>query len=870
MNTVSILHPGALWLLILLALLPLALSGSLAPMAPWQRRTSLGVRALLLACLVLALSGVRFPRESRRLAVAFLLDRSASVAPEAEQAGRAYLRAALAGRRAGDEATVLGFAKNVAVLKLDEVRSDAPLPLQPDRDATDIGKALAHAAAVFPEGCVKRLVLLSDGRDTAGRASEAVQALRTSGVELDTVPLRNPFRPEALVERLEIPAVLREGEPFDAVAVVQSNVEMGCSVRLFAGGFVAATQTVRLKPGGNPVLFRNLRPEKGRSVYLVEISPEQDTVAENNRARATATQRGQASVLIVDPAPDKMQPLAGALKAAHIDAQVRPPEGLPSTMEDLQAFDALILSDVSAVQPGGGVASLTGDRMRLYLQWVRDFGGGLVMLGGDKSFGLGGFAGTPLEKLLPVRMDHNDVAESPVVAVTIVLDSSGSMSAQVAGQTKMSLANQGAALALDVLQPKDLLGVMAVDTQVHQVAALTRHDDRGEVAARIRKVTAGGGGIYVYTSLLDAFAQLRDAAAKIKHVILFCDAADAEEKAAGERPEGSQVPGNALDLVSSMTGDRITTSVVGLGGPGDKDVPFLKQLASNGGGQFYLTDDALSLPQIFVAETMRVAQSSLLEEPFVVQQVHPAPVLEGIEWDKAPPLGGCNLTKLKDGADLLLANGRGHPLLAVWRYGAGQVAAFTSDAKSRWAGDWLPWPGYGKFWAQLTRSLIHSGDRSGLHVQAVPENGALRLRIDAIAPDGAFRNGLPLTVAALDTTGSGRSAAARQVAPGRYIADLPVPTAGIEWFSVKATPEEPGVLLGYAPPYPAEYLASDTNEPSLRRWAEMAGGRFSPDSRDVFARPRAPALRTLDLTAPFLILALLLLPLDIWLRRREG
>ena len=409
---------------------------------------------------------------------------------------------------------------------------------------------------------------------------------------------------------------------------------------------------------------------------------------------------------------------------------------------------------------------------------------------------------------------------------------------------------------------------MAVDTRVHQVATLARHENRGEVAGQIKKITAGGGGIYIYTSLLDAFSQLRDASAKIKHVILFCDAADAEEKAAGERSEGSQVPGNAMDLVASMAGARITTSVVGLGNAGDKDVPFLKQLASTGGGQFYLTDDALALPQIFVAETMRVAQSSLSEEPFVVQAVHRAPVLEGIDWEKAPPLGGCNLTKPKDGADVLLVTGRGDPVLASWRFGAGQVAAFTSDAKSRWAGDWLLWPGYGKFWAQVVRSLVRTGNASGLQVRTVSDAGTLRVEVDAVAPDGTFRNQLPLSVGVVEPGGATHLVEARQAAPGRYQAEVAVSGTGTTWLSVQSSAlKDGGELLGFTPPYPAEFLNNATDEASLRRWAETAGGWFDPKPEAVFERPKTGARRTTDLTGAFLIAALLLLPLDVWLRR---
>ena len=853
-----IVRPHFLWLLCLLPFMGLALRHSLAGLG--TPRLCLATRVAILTLLVLALAGVRIPWRSHEVAAIFAFDRSASVTAEAEQAGREFLTKALAHRGPGDEAVLLGFAKNV--IAIPDGSPTIPWPVQPERTSTDISKALAFASAVFPEGKTRRLVLLSDGNDTGGHAAAAAQALRASGVELFTVPLRNPFKPEVLVERLDLPPARREGEPFDASAIIRSNQETGCTARLFAAGFAAAEpQSLRLKPGVNTVTFRNLRPEKSVSTYVVEISPEQDTIRENNRAQAAVSRRGEPKVVVVDPAPEKLQPLLDALKAAHIQAEARPVP--PSTLDDLQGFDALLLSDFPAL-------SMTREQMQLYSQWVRDFGGGFAMLGGENSFGVGGYFRTPIETMLPVLTEHDDRSEAPTVAVVIVLDCSGSMNAQESGQSKISLASQGAALALDVLQPKDLLGVMAVDTRIHQIAPLARHEGKAEVSRQILRITAGGGGIYVYTSLLEAFSQLREANAKIKHVILFSDAADAEEQAAGERPDGSHVPGNAVELVAQMARARISTSIVALGNAGDKDVNFLKQLASGGGGRFYLTSDALTLPQIFTTETMRVAQGSLSEEPVIAIPQGKSPVLEGIEFASSPPLDGYNITKLKQTADLVLATERGDPLLATWRFGLGQVAAFTSDAKSRWAAGWLPWQGYGKFWAQLVRSLLRRDDASGLHVQSVAEAGALRVTLDDVAPDGSFRNQLPITVHSVEPGGAIHDIRAPQIAPGRYTAAVTISGTGTTWISVQAgAANEAGAVFAHTQPYPAEFLQNATDEAALRQLAVVAGGNFAPKPEAIFERPVTGTRRFTDLTYAFLSLALLLLPVDVWLKRRK-
>jgi hypothetical protein len=348
--------------------------------------------------------------------------------------------------------------------------------------------------------------------------------------------------------------------------------------------------------------------------------PAQDTSVENNRAQATASLRGQPRVLLVDGDEPRIRPLAEALRREKMLVETRGTLGLPKTLEDLQQFDLLALSDISALTMGR-------EQMELYRRWVQDFGGGFLMIGGENSFGVGGYFRTPVEQMLPVRMEHEDRLDTPSVALLIVLDRSGSMTAQVQGQTKMSLANQGAVLALNVLQPKDYFGVLAVDVRSHTVVPLAQHATKSSEEQKILSITAGGGGIYIYTSLVEAFAQIRDVPARIKHIILFSDTADAEEKVAGEMGDGTRGGGSSLDLASAMLASKITTSVVGLGLETDKDTAFCRQLAERGNGRFYLTSDATTLPQIFSTETMKVAQSSLVEEPFLAMLLRKSPLI---------------------------------------------------------------------------------------------------------------------------------------------------------------------------------------------------------------------------------------------------
>jgi Ca-activated chloride channel family protein len=334
--------------------------------------------------------------------------------------------------------------------------------------------------------------------------------------------------------------------------------------------------------------------------------------------------------------------------------------------------------------------------------------------------------------------------------------------------------------------------------------------------------------------------------------------------------DGTRVGGSSLDLVTAMLANHITTSVVALGFEQDKDTAFLKQLAERGNGRFYMTNDAMNLPRIFSTETMKVAQSSLIEEPFLAVPFIETGAVAGLGWQQSPLLLGYNSTKPKATADVLLVTERGEPLYATWRYGLGQAAAFTSDAKSRWASEWLGWEGFGKFWTQVVRSLMRRSEQSDFQVTTSERGDRLHLTIEAATMSGIFRNELPVTITARSgETGKTVTKQADQTAPGAYEVDFDLPEQGTMMFSVSSSDvPESDYVFGYTRSYPREFLITETNEGLLKEIAAKGNGKFNPSTGEIFSRPRTSSIRRTDLTDWFLIAALVLFPLDIWLRRR--
>ena len=317
---IEVSHPWSFLLLALCApLLWFAQRHSLADLNPASRRLCLITRAIVLGLLVLALAGINFLLPSRRVAVMFAIDHSASVSPEARAEADRYISESLRAA-GGNHAGVAGFAGTASlwIPPASAPTLPASWPAVHSPSATDTARALEFAAALLPAEMHRRIVLLSDGNDTSDRAEETAQRLASTGIEISVIPLRNPDRPEVLVERVEVPHQLKTGQPFDLTAMIHSTVDTTAKLKVYQNQFLLDQRDLDLKKGNNTFTAPNLRAEGNLVTYEVEIVPAQDTALENNRAQAIASLRGQPRVLVIESDESKIRPFASSPVSIHI------------------------------------------------------------------------------------------------------------------------------------------------------------------------------------------------------------------------------------------------------------------------------------------------------------------------------------------------------------------------------------------------------------------------------------------------------------------------------------------------------------------------------------------------------------------------
>ncbi|MCL2624749.1 MAG: VWA domain-containing protein, partial [Planctomycetaceae bacterium] len=844
-------HPYSLFLLVLLLAMVLAYRKSLVDAgttaAPFwsqgQRMVSLFLRMVILVLLVLAAAGLTalYPTQEKMLVL--LVDESRSIDANARQVAADYLAEveAMAGKGNSLAATrnqtpyaIIPFAGRVAsgqwpVAREEEGAEDSTnentnhSSLAPSHYslATNIAAALEPAIAMVPPYYVPHVVILTDGNETEG---DLLTAAVRSDVVISTVPLPAATDPEVQLAELRMPPQVLQGEPFYVEVVVQSNRDTEGKIVVYRSGFKVAEETHPLVEGENVFRFRQSVEDRRQVEFSATVEANDDTIIDNNTAGGLVFVGGKPRVLLVESEERFARDLASALREQDIEAEVRPPEGIPRTLDELENFDAIMLSNVPATM-------LTMRQMDLIRSYVSDLGGGLMMLGGEQSFGLGGYYKTPVEEILPVRSDFEKEKEKPSLAICLVIDRSGSM-----GGEKMELAKDAAKSAVELLTPRDFVSVIAFDHESYVIVPMQSASAASSIMAQISTIEAGGG-TSMYKPMVDAYDQLTRASAKLKHTIVLTD--------------GWSEPGDFEGIARQMVNSQITLSTVGVG---DADYNLLQNLAEIGQGRYYACDDPQAIPQIFAKETMTASKSAINEQPFVPVVITPTEVLSGIAIDTAPPLLGFVVTRPKPTSQFILATETGEPLLVWWRYGLGMSVAFTSDAKSRWAAEWLTWPDFPMFWAQIIRNTMRKSDQRGTMIELARHDGRVRVTLDAVDDADQYVNRATGTMTVIRPDLSKDEIPLLPTAPGRYEAELPldVPTGqltGRGGWHLQMTlasgermiaTQSRGIMVGY----PDELRLKPTNRDLLERVAASTGGLFDPNPEELFAFNCAGGTRT--------------------------
>ncbi len=849
------------WLLLLLVTpgLFVVLRRSLADFPPGQLALQGALRALVLAGVAAALAGPELRRPAHGVSIVALADVSDSVPTEA----LAFERTALAtlARAAAEQGDppprVVRFAARPEEVVTEAEGGPALARFSAEGGAaTDPALAAGLGAGLVDTEAIPRLLLLSDGIATRGDLPSAAAHLGARGISIFALPLPAPAAGDAAVVDLTAPDEIHERVPFRVGVRLLADRATTARVRLEAdhGGTVDDPErTVALAPGATEISFEMRLPEPGTATLRARLQAPGDRHRENDEGvLAVATARDPRRVLCLEGTPNAAGSFARALGAERIQADVRPAAGFSPAA--LGRYDLVVLADVPrAALSDGAIAALE--------TFVRD-GGGLLVAGGTQSFGPGGYVGTRLATLLPLRLDVPARQEEASLALALVIDKSGSMAGE-----KLDLTKQAARATAEALPPADQIGVIVFDSQARPVVQLQRAANRQRIANDIGRIQASGG-TNILAGLREAVDELGAATARKKHVILLSD---------GQSPY-DEIP----DLVDAARAARITISAIGVGDGADQTM--LKMIAERGGGRFYQTRDPASIPRIFSRETSALDDQQIVERPTAVRVAKRIAALAGIDLAHVPPLGGYVVTRPRAQAETVLATADGAPLLARWQLGLGQVAAWTSDLGGRWGAAWARWAPFDKLWAQLARATMRRGAASHFPIRSERHGDRVTVAVDAIGADDSFVTGLDGRLEVTTVAAEGRDAPAQaavrslplpETAPGRYETTFrpDIGTGALLFgatFTAAGAPAADAtgrLTLPFAPELLPRPPSSTEGAAELSAAADASGGRVVADAREALAPGGDHRETRHPLRTPILLVTLALFVADVALRR---
>lgn len=862
-SPISFEQPAWLWLLALEPVLVLVSLRTLRGLERRRRVTAIVLRGVVIALFAMVLARVNLVRTTHRLAVFFLTDRSRSIPPELRERSEDYVRTSARLARTDDVVGIVGF-DGEATLDLPPSRAGGTdfmfgTAIEPDR--TDVARALRTALASFPEGYGKRIVIATDMNQNAGDVLSEVRAAAANGAVVDVLPLRYEHANEILFDRIAVPTHAARDTRIPVRMILRSQKPTRARVHLFQNDREIATRDVDLKGGMRPEAVTELAlvGESGTSRFEARVEPldaRADAIAENNVATGFSIVQGEQKLLVLTT-PDGREDhaaLVAALQRAGLQVEVSQPGVRPLDLQDLQAYGAVMLANISADE-------FTGDQKESLASYVRDTGGGLILTGGDRSFGAGGWIGSPIEAISPVDFEVKHRRVIPRGALALIMHSCEIDRGNYWGE-------QVAIASVKAISSKDYIGVLAYTWTpggTNWEVPMGVASDKDRIIAKIKKIQIGdmpdfGPGMEM---AVDALLACKDAAQR--HMIIISD--------------GDPTPPSDATL-SRMARNKITCSTVGIGYGSHVFEQPLQRIANATSGRFYRCTNPKQLPQIFIKEAKVVRRSLINEDPFRPRLVYGlAQTTRGFADGDFPELGGLVLTSPKRAAiemPLVRATTEGNdPVMAQWQYELGKVLVFTSGQWAKWGPSWVSWDRFGAFWAQAVRWAMRQPESADFDVVTRLEGDVGHVVVEALKrEDASFLNQMQIAGRLVGPDLKPEPIRLTQTGPGRYEATFNVRDKGqyLAALQYAAPGGETGrILTGLTMAYSPEYRDMGANLTLMEEVRTHGNGRvltFDPKVDRVyeFKRPTTVARQPIwRWVALWLLLPLFLL--DVASRR---
>lgn len=787
------------------------------------------LRMLVYSLVVLSLAGISWLDTTEATHTIFLVDQSDSVAVIQDRV-TAYINDQLDRREADDYAEIIVFGDNVAVEHMmtnGDINYDSHVMI--DHGGTSLEKAYEFAINRFDPDKNKRLILISDFKETSGDLLPLLEDSNREKIEFKHYLLETAEKSDVQIVNVQAPTEVDQGESFPITVSVYANIESTATIVLMEEGNIVVQQEVHLKKGMQGYVFEDTLLKPGGHRYVASVDVLGDAYRQNNKWHHVVEVSGALSIVMIDP-NDEGELYASLLMGQGIDITRITGNNARIPLEQLALYDGVVLINAS-------IETLDRKFLEDLKLYVKELGGGLLAVGGDESYAVGGYEDTILEEILPVDMALEIDGESYDLAMMVVVDKSGSMSMSESGPTKMQMAKEAIIRVAETLSAKDQLGLVAFDGQPYEVLPLTEVASMDVITEKVSSVKADGG-----TSILPALDKglksLSKTALKGKHLLLVSDG------------QGEQ---NGFDFVIAQYPD-VTISTIAIGE--NADARTMERIAHLGKGRFYQVTDYRKIPEIFTKETRLAMDAFIKEGTFVAEKNSRHPIVANVV--EMPLLYGYIGTTPKDQAEMILSI-EGEPLLSTWQYGLGRTMAWTSDV-SNWSRLYYGEPRGVQLLTDLVSYIATLHDFSSMKLDVLSSNNTVSI-------NGLLEDMEDVTFEVVNTEGEGSKFFVDRYSDGYFEGDKKFDAEG--FFFLRAV-DQVNQEVVYQSPIAVNYSKEyDTlhKQNILEAYVDKTGSLALDDHEAVFTEIPHKVKSQQNYDDALLLCAIILFVLDVACRK---
>jgi Mg-chelatase subunit ChlD len=771
-----------------------------------------------------------------------VLDESASMGADRLAASWKAATSVLTGLPPGSRYSLVRFGAEATLEAADRPIEELDgQPARPhkaalDTTGTDIEAAFRLAVPQLAGATPALLLLITDGGETAGEAASVLARFPAMGVPAPFLLLEVPAAsgPDAAIVALDAPSQVPFGAEVETVLDLSGTRDGSANVQVRQASRLAATIAVDLVEDqvsrvGVPLVFDS----PGFHELEFAASMPGDSNPANDRRRTIVNVAGPTPVLFVTAKPAAA--FAESLLAGGWNLNIVRPEHAARILPQLPSPATVVLDDVA-------IEDMPETVWLALTELVRTRGTGLIVLGGRRSFGAGGYLNSTLEGALPVTSEAG-TPMSPA-AVLFVVDKSGSMGRGPRDGTPFNLAKAAVLAAAGLLGERDQSGIVAFDIDPETWLPLADRDDPSASAMNAWR-DAPSGGTRIAPALMAAAEQLGEAGVEQRLLLLITDGFAVEDEYSEVL---AKIDEHEIDVIALAIGDEPAIDV-------------LEELTSRNDGLLLRVSDVAMLPHL-VSETVGARRLTYDSGDTRPQQERQLPFMAGTDtiW---PDLSGYMVTKERLNARVYLRSERGDPLLADHDFGIGRVVVLPGGLGA-YAPDWLAWSAWGPFTGGLVEWASNRFENDRVDVRIHQERGRPQLEIDALSSLGDWETTDTARVRVSDPFGRVSNLTAEATAPGKYQIELPLRHTGRH----RAIVQVGGVskLHDFIYEAPAELRAGATAEQTLTEWLAKELVRPWPAGDSI----QTPGAVTTHPTRPLFIALAALLYLGTLLSKHTG